>query len=184
MPLGDSSNPSRSVPTCRIRNKSYQLCNHFLCVLPKPLFPDSLASPLALRRIGVSAVAQPHVHAHATQVTDIRDVNRCEDHPSKFGAQICSHVSSEKIPDAKAVAGKELEKLEKLPAWQFDEVKSKKDVILEEQREKKKVPFCYIEMDICHFKNAELEPKLQQCKGRVVPRGDIVKDDFSPRSFY
>ena len=32
-------------------------------------------------------------------------------------------------------------------------------------------------MDICYLKNAELEPKLQKYKGRVVLRGDIVKDD-------
>ena len=32
-------------------------------------------------------------------------------------------------------------------------------------------------MDICHLKNAELETKHQKCKGRVVLRGDIVKDD-------
>ena len=32
-------------------------------------------------------------------------------------------------------------------------------------------------MDICHLKNAELEAKHQKCKGRVVLRGDIVKDD-------
>ena len=32
-------------------------------------------------------------------------------------------------------------------------------------------------MDVCHLKNAELEPKLQKYKGRVVLRGDIVKDD-------
>ena len=32
-------------------------------------------------------------------------------------------------------------------------------------------------MDICHVKNAELEPKYQKYKGRVVLRGDIVKDD-------
>ena len=32
-------------------------------------------------------------------------------------------------------------------------------------------------MDICHLKNAELEAKRQKCKGRVVLRGDIVKDD-------
>ena len=31
-------------------------------------------------------------------------------------------------------------------------------------------------MDICHLKNAELEPKFQKYKGRVVLRGDIVKD--------
>ena len=32
-------------------------------------------------------------------------------------------------------------------------------------------------MDICHLKNAELETKHQKFKGRVVLRGDIVKDD-------
>ena len=32
-------------------------------------------------------------------------------------------------------------------------------------------------MDICHVKNAELEAKHQKYKGRVVLRGDIVKDD-------
>ena len=32
-------------------------------------------------------------------------------------------------------------------------------------------------MDICHLKNSELEPKFQKYKGRVVLRGDIVKDD-------
>ena len=32
-------------------------------------------------------------------------------------------------------------------------------------------------MDICHLKNLELEPKFQKYKGRVVLRGDTVKDD-------
>ena len=32
-------------------------------------------------------------------------------------------------------------------------------------------------MDICHLKNAELEPKFQNYKGRVVLRGDTVKDN-------
>ena len=32
-------------------------------------------------------------------------------------------------------------------------------------------------MDICHLKNAELETKHQKYKGRVVLRGDNVKDD-------
>ena len=32
-------------------------------------------------------------------------------------------------------------------------------------------------MDTCHLKNAELEAKHQKYKGRVVFRGDIVKDD-------
>ena len=32
-------------------------------------------------------------------------------------------------------------------------------------------------MDICHLKNAELETTHQKYKGRVVLRGDTVKDD-------
>ena len=32
-------------------------------------------------------------------------------------------------------------------------------------------------MDICHLKNAELEPKHQKFNGQVVLRGVIVKDD-------
>ena len=32
-------------------------------------------------------------------------------------------------------------------------------------------------MDICHLKNAELEAKHQKFKGRIVLRGDTVKDD-------
>ena len=31
--------------------------------------------------------------------------------------------------------------------------------------------------DLCHLKHSELEPKFQKYKGRVVLRGDIVKDD-------
>ena len=32
-------------------------------------------------------------------------------------------------------------------------------------------------MDLCHLKNPELEPQFEKYKGRVVLRGDIVKDD-------
>ena len=39
-------------------------------------------------------------------------------------------------------------------------------------------------MDLCHLKNAELEPKIQKCKGRVVLRGDIAKDDPGAYAFF
>ena len=81
-----------------------------------------------------------------------------------------------KIPDAKAAVDKEWEKLEKLPAWQMTKVKSKSEVILEAQYEQRAVLFGTL-MDIYHLKNAELEPKYQKYKGRVVLRGDIVQDD-------
>ena len=32
-------------------------------------------------------------------------------------------------------------------------------------------------MDLCHLKNSELEPQYQKYNGRIVLRGDIVKDD-------
>ena len=32
-------------------------------------------------------------------------------------------------------------------------------------------------MDLCHLKNSNLEPQYQKDKGRIVLRGDIVKDD-------
>ena len=31
-------------------------------------------------------------------------------------------------------------------------------------------------MDICHLKNSELEQQFETYKGRVVLRGDVVKD--------
>ena len=49
-------------------------------------------------------------------------------------------------------------------------------LFLEAQKEEKKVHFATL-IDICHLKHAELEPKYQKYKGRVVLRGDIVKDD-------
>ena len=41
-----------------------------------------------------------------------------------------------KIPDAKAAVDKEWKKLATIPAWNLDKVKSKKEVILEAQRDK------------------------------------------------
>ena len=68
-----------------------------------------------------------------------------------------------RTPDAKAAANKEWEKLEKIPAWQMEKVKSKKDVILEAQSDKKNVHFATL-MDICHLNHAELEEKIQKKK--------------------
>ena len=39
-------------------------------------------------------------------------------------------------------------------------------------------------MDICHLKNAELEATHQKYKGRVVLRGDIVKDDSGSHTVF
>ena len=81
-----------------------------------------------------------------------------------------------KIPAAKAAVDKEWEKLEKISAWNLTKVRSKKQVIDEARTSGAKVHFASL-MDICHLKTAELEAKHQKYKGRVVLRGDIVKDD-------
>ena len=81
-----------------------------------------------------------------------------------------------KIPAAKAAVVKEWEKLEKIPAWDLTKVRSKKEVIDEPRTKGAKVHFASL-MDICHLKNAELETKQKNYKGRVELRGDIVKDD-------
>ena len=81
-----------------------------------------------------------------------------------------------KIPAAKAEVDKEWEKLENISAWNRTKVRSKREVIDEARTSGTKVCFASL-MDICYLKNAELETKHQKYKGRVVVRGDIVKDD-------
>ena len=81
-----------------------------------------------------------------------------------------------KIPASKAAVDKKWEKLEKFSAWNLTKVTSKKEVIDEARTSGAKVHFASL-MDICHLKNAEFEAKHQKYKGRVVLRGDLVKDD-------
>ena len=67
-------------------------------------------------------------------------------------------------------------KMEKISAWQLTKVRNKKEVIDAARNKGRKVHFASL-MDLCHLKNSELEPQFQKYKGRVVLRGDIVKDD-------
>ena len=109
-----------------------------------------------------------------------------EDHIARKGENSLQHynlvlkfipmLQAMKIPAAKAAVDKEWEKLENISAWNLTKVRSKKEVIEEARTSGAKVHFASL-MDKCHLKNAELEAKHQKCKGRVVLRGDIVKDD-------
>ena len=70
-----------------------------------------------------------------------------EDHIAEKGINSINHYNlvhkiiptpqAMKIPDAKAAVDKEWDKREKIPAWQMDKMKSKRDVVLEEQKDKK-----------------------------------------------
>ena len=82
-----------------------------------------------------------------------------------------------KIPDAEAAVDKAWEKFEKLPAWQMTKVEVQRRS--HQRGSKKGIQFIFgTLMDICHLENSELVPKFQKKnKGRVVLRGDIVKND-------
>ena len=83
---------------------------------------------------------------------------------------------AKKIPGAEAAVDKEWEKLEKIPAWQLARVRNKNELIAEARDDGHTVHFASL-MDLCHLKNSKLEPQFQKYKGRVVLRGDTVKDD-------
>ena len=109
-----------------------------------------------------------------------------EDHIAGTGGNSLQHYNlvhkfipmpqAMKIPAAKAAVDKEWEKLDKISAWNLTKVRSKKEVIDEARTSDATVHFASL-MDICLLKNAELEAKHQKYKGRVVLRGDIVKDN-------
>ena len=112
--------------------------------------------------------------------------NHHEDHVAGKGDNSLQHYNlvqkfilmprAVKIPAAKAAVDKEWEKLEKISAWNLTKVRHKSEVIDEARTSGARVHFASL-MDICHLKNVELEAKNQKYKGRVVLRGDIVKDD-------
>ena len=112
--------------------------------------------------------------------------NHHEDHIAGKGDNSLQHCNlvhkfilmpqATKIPAANSAVDKEWETLEKISAWNLTKVRSKSEVIDEARSSGAKVHFASL-MDICHLNNAELEAKHQNYKGRVVLRGDIVKDD-------
>ena len=89
---------------------------------------------------------------------------------------IYSYASSYANSCSESSGGQGMRKLENISAWNLTKVRSKKEVIDEARMSGATVHFASL-MDICHLKNAELEAKHHKYKGRVVFRGDIVKDD-------
>ena len=82
-----------------------------------------------------------------------------------------------KIRGAKAAMDKEWKKLETILSMATGESHEQGGGYSRSTKEtKNKVHFATL-MDICHLENAELEPTLHKYKGRVLLRGDIVKDE-------
>ena len=68
-------------------------------------------------------------------------------------------------------------KLEKIPAWQLTKIRNQKEVIGEARNKGKTVHFASV-TNLCHLKSSEFEPQYRKYKGRVVLRGDTVKNDL------
>ena len=64
---------------------------------------------------------------------------------------------SDENSGCRSSSGQEMEEARNIPS-----VANKEEVILEAQRDKKKVHFAAL-MNICHIKSAESDPKLQKC---------------------
>ena len=115
-------------------------------------------------------------HESTRQRAESSQSKNHEDHIAGNGFTSMSHLQfgTQVHPDANE--NTEWKKLETIPAWDSGKVKSKKEVFSKHKETKKKVHVAAL-MDICHLKNAALEPKLQKYRGRVVLRGDVVFDD-------
>ena len=135
-------------------------------------------------------IAKPEIESEKISKT----VYGChEDHIAGKGFTSMSHYNlahkiiqmpqTMKILDAKAAVDKEWKMARDDPSMEIGTVKSKKEVVLEAQRDNKKVHFATL-MDICHLKNAELELKFQKDKGSVVLRRDTVKDDSGAQAAF
>ena len=83
---------------------------------------------------------------------------------------------SMKIPAAKAAVDKEWEKLEKILAWNLTKVRSKIRGDRRSKNEGSKSSFCLADGDL-PFEECRIGGEAPKYKGRVVLRGDIVKDD-------
>ena len=83
-----------------------------------------------------------------------------------------------KIPEGRAALDKEWAKLERpdRPAWDVTKVRPRAEVEAESERTGIHAHFGSL-MDLCHIKNSQLGKEFWTYKGRIVFRGDIVKDE-------
>ena len=80
------------------------------------------------------------------------------------------------IPAAREAWEKEWKKLEGRKAWLLNSVREYDEVESEARKENRSVHFGQV-MQLCHEKHSELQKAVREFKGRIVFRGDIVKDE-------
>ena len=80
------------------------------------------------------------------------------------------------IPKAVEALDKEWDKLTSIPTWDTSKVRERHEVREQAQKSKVVTHFGQI-MQLCHIKNSELSAEMQSYKGRIVFRGDQVRDE-------
>ena len=91
-------------------------------------------------------------------------------------AMVHTPVKDWRNKDGARKAVKEWDKLDDKKAWLLDTVREYEDVANEAARTGNKVYFGDL-MRLCHLKKRELAEKYHSFKGRVVFRGDNVRDE-------
>jgi hypothetical protein len=81
-----------------------------------------------------------------------------------------------KLQEGRDGLNKEWTKLENKPSWDPSKVKPKQQVMAEAKANNRKVHFGSL-MELCHIKNSQLGKEFWVYKGRIVFRGDLVKDE-------
>ena len=164
--IGNTNGSSHACKTCKkskhgeTRGKTHDLKSKFACILE--------ASESTRMRMEESLPKYHEDHIAGKGDNSLQQYNLVHN--------LIPMPQAVKIPAAKAAVDKGWEKLEKISAWNLTKVRRKKEVIDGARTSGAKVHFASL-MDICHLKNAELDTKHQKYKGRVVLRGDNVKDD-------
>ena len=94
----------------------------------------------------------------------------------KLGHKFIPMPQALKIADAKSAVEKERENWKGYGHGSWRKSETRKTWSMKQRTKGRKVHFVSM-MDLCHLKNSELEPQYQKYRGRVVLRGDIVKND-------
>ena len=81
---------------------------------------------------------------------------------------MCSYAPGNEKSSCKSSSGQGVRQARKVASLAIDQNKrAKREIILEARKEQRTVHFATL-MDICHLETAQLEPKYQKHKGRVV----------------
>ena len=88
-----------------------------------------------------------------------------------------------KIPKATEAVDKEWKKLEDKGAWKYETVQEYHMIAKKLAKAGVKAHFGHL-MRLCHVKHSELECKFHIFKGRVVFRGDIIKDECGDQAVF